>query len=346
MKTPHFLDLFSEFKRKVDQHIFEKLPLKHDIPEIELLYKMMRDYPSRSGKGLRPGLLMTFNRAFGGSDEKSLNTAAALEIFQNWIVIHDDIEDGSDLRRGQPALHVKYGMPLALNAGDALAGKMWELIYKNKNILGNETAMKVFNEFLIMYSKTTEGQHIELGWEHNRKWDLTADDYFSMCKRKTAWYTCISPSWIGSLIAGAGDNLKKVFILFGEELGVAFQIQDDVLNLIGDKEKYGKEIGGDILEGKRTLMLIDLLSKCEQDEKQFAIESLDRAREKKDPGIINDILGLMNKYGSIEYAISVSKEKAKNSRHTFLDQINGHIVNEEYQDVIIDLIDFMVEREL
>ncbi|UCE66270.1 MAG: polyprenyl synthetase family protein [Candidatus Zixiibacteriota bacterium] len=345
MDTPHFLDLFREFKQKVDEYIFNKLPINHDIPEIELLYEMMRDYPSRSGKGLRPGLLMTFNRAFGGSDEKSLNTAAALEIFQNWIVIHDDIEDGSDLRRGQPALHVKFGMPLALNAGDALAGKMWELIYENKNILGNETAMKVFNEFLIMYSKTTEGQHIELGWERNRKWDLTADDYFCMCKRKTAWYTCISPSWIGGLIAGAGQNLKDAFIQFGEDLGVAFQLQDDILNLVGDRKKYGKEIGGDILEGKRTLMLIDLMTKCTKNEKRFVIDSLDRAREKKDPRIINDILEMTNKYGSIDYAISISKEKARNSRRTYLDQIDGNIVNDEYQKVIIDLIDFMVERE-
>lgn len=345
MESPHFLDLFKEFKQKVDQYIFEKLPLDHDIAEIRLLYEMMRDYPSRAGKGLRPGLLMTFNRAFGGSDEKSLITAAALEVFQNWIVIHDDIEDGSDLRRGQQALHLKYSMPLALNAGDALAGKMWELIYENKNILGDETAMKVFNEFLIMYSRTTEGQHIELGWEHNRKWDLTADDYFSMCKRKTAWYTCISPSWIGSMIAGAPDNLKEAFIRFGEDLGVAFQLQDDILNLIGDREKYGKEIGGDILEGKRTLILIDLMARCKTDEKQFIIESLDRAREKKDPAIIRDILKLMNKYGSIDNAISVSKEKARNSRRTYLDLINGHIVNDEYQKVIIDLIDFMVERE-
>jgi len=308
MDAPHFLELFKDFKQKVDEYIFEKLPLDHDIPEIEFLYEMMRDYPSRSGKGLRPGLLMTFNRAFGGSDEKALNTAAALEIFQNWIVIHDDIEDGS--------------------------------------ILGNGLALNVFNEFLIMYSRTTEGQHIELGWEHNRRWDLTDGDYFSMCERKTAWYTCISPSWIGGLIAGAPENLKDSFILFGRDLGVAFQIQDDILNLTGDKKKYGKEIGGDILEGKRTLILIDLINKCDSQEKQFVIESFDRAREKKEPGIIEDILVLMKKYKSIEYAASVSQEKAKSARQSYLKHINDYIAIEEYQKVIIDLIDFMIEREL
>jgi geranylgeranyl diphosphate synthase type II len=345
MKSPGFLNLFKEFKQNVDQYIFDRLPLDHDIPEIELLYYMMRDYPSRAGKGLRPGLLMAFNRAFGGNDDKSLNTAAALEIFQNWIVIHDDIEDGSDLRRGEPALHVKFGMPLALNAGDALAGKMWELIYENRNILGNGIAMGVFNEFLNMYSKTTEGQHIELGWENARKWDLSDEDYFSMCRRKTAWYTCISPSWIGGLIAGAPENLKEHFIQFGLDLGVAFQIQDDILNLTGDMNKYGKEIGGDILEGKRTLMLIHLINDCAPDEKTFVIESLDRAREKKDPGIIESILDLMKKYKSIEYAAGVSQELARGARKVFLENINDHL-EDEYRQVIVDLINYMVEREL
>jgi geranylgeranyl diphosphate synthase type II len=345
MAANHFLDLFTEFKKKVDGYIFDRLPLEHHVPEINLLYEMMRDYPSRSGKGLRPGLLMTFHRAFGGGDDKSLNTAAALEIFQNWIVIHDDIEDGSDLRRGEPALHVKYSMPLALNAGDALAGKMWELIYENSGILGYEMAAEVFREFLFMYSQTTEGQHIELGWENSRRWDLGPEDYFAMCRKKTAWYTCISPSWIGSLMAGAPRVLKESFVQFGLDLGVAFQIQDDILNLIGDKEKYGKEIGGDILEGKRTLILIDLMNKCSRDESRVIIESLDRARENKNPEIVQIILSMIDKYGCIRYAASVSREKARRARRVFFQNIEKHL-QEDYRQVVIELIDFMVDREL
>lgn len=345
MSTPRFFDLLKELKEKVDEYIFKELPLDHEIPEVDLLYKMMRDYPSRFGKGLRPGLLLAFNRAFGGSDEKALNTAAALELFQNWIVIHDDIEDGSDLRRGQPALHVKHGMPLALNAGDALAGKMWELLLKNKIILGHEKTLAILNEFLIMYAKTTEGQHIELGWENANRWNISEEDYFVMCRRKTAWYTCISPAWIGSLIAGAPDSLKASIIDFGFELGVAFQIQDDVLNLTGDREKYGKEIGGDILEGKRTLILINLINKCGPEEKSFIVNSLDRVRESKDQNAINDIMKLMNNYGSIEYAAKVSHDLARNARQIYLDSIDSRI-DKEYRQVFLDLIDYMVAREL
>jgi len=138
MNKPDVFALLSGLKSDVDRYIFNFLPLRHDIPEIDLLYQMMRDYPSRSGKGLRPGLLLLFNRAYGGNDSQAINTAAALELFQNWIVIHDDIEDQSDLRRGLPALHIKHGVPLALNAGDALAGKMLEMLLQNKSILGRE----------------------------------------------------------------------------------------------------------------------------------------------------------------------------------------------------------------
>lgn len=337
-------ELLRSLKSKVDRRIFEFLPLKHDIPEIDLLYKMMRDYPSRAGKGLRPGLLLIFNRAFGGSDEMALNTAAALELFQNWIVIHDDIEDESDLRRGLPALHIKHGVPLALNAGDALAGKMWEMLLKNRDILGADKTLRLYDEFLYMYSQTTEGQHIELSWVNERKWNLTEEDYFNMCRRKTAWYTCITPSWTGALIAGADPSVRDIMIRFGMDLGVAFQIQDDVLNLVGDIGKYGKEIAGDLWEGKRTLVIIHLLGKCSSDERDFVISTLNKNREEKAQGEIDTILQLAKKYGSIEYSMGISQQMAKSARQIFTDSIDGSI-DSQYRKIILDLIDFMVNRE-
>jgi geranylgeranyl diphosphate synthase type II len=344
MNNSSVFDILKSFKDRVDRYIFDILPDGHEIPEVDLLCKMMRDYPSRAGKGLRPGLLMIFNRACGGSDDLSLNTAAAMELFQNWIVIHDDVEDQSDLRRGLPSLHVKYGIPLAINAGDALAGKMWELILKNREILGPERTMIIFDEFLKMYSQTTAGQHIELAWERGGRWGVTEEDYFAMCRRKTAWYTCITPSWIGCFIAGSHPGMRDKIVKFGLELGVAFQIQDDVLNLIGDKEKYGKEIGGDILEGKRTLMLIDLLKKCDTDERSFIIETLSRQREDIDEALVADILSLMDRYDSIAYAIETSQKMAKNARKIFIDTFDKSI-DKKWKSILLELIDFVVTRE-
>lgn len=337
--------LLKALKTAVDKRIFDFLPQGHAIPEIELLYRMMRDYPSRPGKGLRPGLLLIFNRAFGGHDEKALTTAAALELFQNWIVIHDDIEDQSDLRRGLPALHVAYGVPLALNAGDALAGKMWEMLLLNREILGPEKTIRLIEEFLGMYAETTCGQHIELAWVNDRCWDISEDDYFNMCRRKTAWYTCITPSWAGAVIAGAGLEFRSRLVQFGMDLGVAFQIQDDVLNLVGDIDKYGKEIAGDLWEGKRTLVLICLLKRCKPAEKAFVLDTLNRDRGKKHSDEIARILDLMKAYGCIEYAVGVSQRMALNARQIFIDSVAGSI-DQQNRDIIIDLIDFIVKREL
>jgi geranylgeranyl diphosphate synthase, type II len=345
METGGIFELLRTLKGDVDRYIFEFLPERHDIPEIDLLYRMMRDYPSRAGKGLRPGLLMIFNRAYGGRDEMALNTAAALELFQNWIVIHDDIEDQSDLRRGQPALHIKYDMPLALNAGDALAGKMWELLLRNREILGPEIALLILEEFMRMYSETTSGQHIELAWMRERRWDLGESDYFNMCHRKTAWYTVITPAWTGAMIAGAGDDIRDTLIKFGLDLGVAFQIQDDVLNLSGDIGKYGKEIGGDIWEGKRTLVIIDLLRKCSAAERQAVLDILNKDRDKKCASEIDTILTLIRTYGCLDYAAGISQKLAIMARDTFTQKIDGAI-DPEYRKILLDLIDFIVHREL
>lgn len=208
-----------ESKAKIDEFIFKALPVKDPVPEIELLFAMMREYPQRSGKGLRPGLCLLSCKAFGGDSDKALTTAAALELFQNWIVIHDDIEDDSELRRGLPALHVKYNTPLAINAGDALAGKMWEVLLENQNILGAGKSFAILKEFSAMLNKTTSGQHIELSWVDNNRWDLTEEDYLVMCKNKTAWYTAVAPMRLGAIIAEAPQEALTKMVDLGLKLG-------------------------------------------------------------------------------------------------------------------------------
>lgn len=339
-------DLFSvlkDYKKLIDDYIFSRLPQKHDIPEINNLYVMINDYPHRSGKGLRPSILLIFCRAFRGQVETALNTAAALEIFQNWIVIHDDIEDGSELRRGQPALHVKYGIPLALNAGDALAGKMWEFLSNNRQILGPELTLDIIDQFLNMYSKTTEGQHIELSWVQNNRWDLTKDDYFTMCQYKTSWYTCATPAWTGALIARADKKCEAIIVQFGISLGIAFQIQDDVLNLVGNEKIYGKEICGDLWEGKRTLITIDLMQKASAHEREFLKRTFDMPRHEKQAGDMNEILGMIKKYGCIERAIALSREWASRARESFSRLDN--LIDPEQRQIVIQLINFMIDRK-
>jgi len=338
-----FFSVLKSYKKQVDEYIFEVLPRSHSVPEINNLFEMMNDYPQRGGKGLRPSVLLIFCEAFGGSIKRALNTAAALEIFQNWIVIHDDIEDDSALRRGLPALHVKYGVPLALNAGDALAGKMWELLKDNRKILGANLTLDVIEQFLEMYNMTTAGQHIELSWVQNREWDLRTEDYLDMCRRKTSWYTCATPAWVGALIAGAVRSYREPIIDFGLDLGVAFQIQDDTLNLVGDEKTYGKEIGGDLWEGKRTLITIDLMKKADAKERKYLEEIFDQPRTRKKAEDIERVMGLIRKYGCIEGAMRTSVDLATQAREKFT-RLDGAI-GETQRELILEMINFMIQRK-
>jgi geranylgeranyl diphosphate synthase, type II len=308
-------DLQDEMKRvkaRVDDLILtELLPKSSGVREVDLLYRMMRDYPSRTGKGMRPFLCVTACRAAGGKEDDALLTAACIELFQNWILIHDDIEDGSELRRGEPALHKKYPETLALNAGDALHAKTWEALLMNQRRLGMRKTLSIMDEFSHMVNQTTEGQHMELGWVAGKRWDLKEKDYFEMCVRKTSWYTVASPCRLGAIVAGAPAGVLKNLREFGIDLGVAFQIQDDSLNLVGDATKYGKAKSDDILEGKRTLILLHLLEVASQSERDKVIAIMNKDRNTKTPADVAYVLSLIDKHDAIGFARKRAAELLK-----------------------------------
>jgi geranylgeranyl diphosphate synthase type II len=286
----------------IRRFVDDTLPREHRIPEINGLYAMMRDYAARGGKMIRSKLLVASSLAHGGTFDAALPLAAALEMFQDWVLIHDDIEDESEERRGKPALHRIHGVPLALNAGDALHVYMWQVIYRS-NIPG------AFEEFLEMIHRTAEGQQIDLGWIAANRWDITEADYLELVQRKTAYYTVVAPLRLGALAAGLEPDprLKQA----GLDLGVAFQIRDDWLNLAGDRAVYGKEIGGDLLEGKRTLMLVHLLNHLQDAERLEATRILTQLRADKTQGQMEEIMRLIRQTGSLEYAQGVADMHAR-----------------------------------
>jgi geranylgeranyl diphosphate synthase type II len=300
---PNLQEEMSRVKSRVDELILnELLPSSSPVPEVDLLYRMMRDYPSRPAKGLRPFLCVVTCKAMGGEEEDALLSAASIELFQHWVLIHDDVEDQSELRRGQPALHKKFGESLAINAGDALHAKMWKSLLGNERRLGHAKTLKIMEEFSRLVDETTEGQHMELVWVRDGRWDLGESDYFEMCTRKTSWYTIASPCRLGAIAAGASDEDMAKLLQFGLKLGVGFQIQDDVLNLVGDKDKYGKAISDDLLEGKRTLILLRLMNQVGGGEKSRLLDVMGKERENKTEQDLQYVLSLMKEHGVIEYA--------------------------------------------
>lgn len=283
------------------------LPEGAGRPELQAFHAMLRDYPIRGGKGIRSELLLASARAYGvrpgtPQEEGALWLAAALELFQNWVLIHDDIEDDSEERRGRPALHRLHGVPLAINAGDALHVYMWEAALR----AGVPGAPE---EFLFMIHRTAEGQHLDLSWVEAREWTLREADYLEMVRLKTAYYTVVVPLRLGALAAGAVP--EEAFTPAGLALGAAFQIRDDVLNLAGDGAKYGKEIGGDLLEGKRTLIVLHWLAHAPREHKQVFLEQMRRGRADKDAAAIADIHRWLLESGSVGYAQAYADEQAR-----------------------------------
>jgi geranylgeranyl diphosphate synthase, type II len=151
-------------------------------------------------------------------------------------------------------MHRRAGIPIAVNTGDSMNALAMRLFRKTGDRLGPAAAMRIFDEVDHLVVETLEGQAVELGWVHDNHLTIGVDDYMRLVLKKTAWYSFIHPMRIGAIVANGNDwNLGR-FDRFGYLLGLAFQISDDVLNLIGDAGRYGKEIDGDLWEGKRLCL--------------------------------------------------------------------------------------------
>lgn len=238
------------------------------------LYALAADYPARGGKRFRPALLLLCAALAGDAAARALPSAVALELFQNFALVHDDIEDNSQIRRGAPTLHLKHGIPLALNAGDLLFGLVYEALLENESLLGAVGALEVQRRFALAFRHTFEGQAMDIAWSQGSHMP-GREEYAVMIGKKTGWYSGRTPCEVGALIGGADAQLVEVLGSFGEKLGVGFQVRDDLLNLVADSAGeapaafgggYGKEHGGDIAEGKRTLIVIELLERMEPEE--------------------------------------------------------------------------------
>ena len=352
IETNSLTNLLKSNKEELDQLVLNFLPRSHGTAAISSLYAMMRDYPERGGKGVRGSMCLLWCELFRGKREDALITAAALELFQNWILIHDDIEDESDLRRGLPALHKKYGVALSINAGDALHGKMWELLLTNRDSLGSELSIRILSEFCTMLNETTEGQQMELLWTTSGNWNITERDYLLMVTKKAAWYTCISPARMGVTLTSATlspedhENLMARLVSLGTDLGIAFQIVDDVLNLTAEPRKYGKEILGDLFEGKRTLMLIHLLNNCSTLEKNRVIATLSQPRQKKSRKEVLKVFELMEKHGSVDYA-KVAARKYSESALSQYDKLTSEykLTSSERCATVRLLMQYLTKRD-
>jgi geranylgeranyl diphosphate synthase type II len=309
------------------------------------LYDLIPLYPQRSGKGFRPGLCIATCRAFGGSTRSVLQSAVAIELFHNAFLVHDDVEDGSINRRGKPTLASEFGLPIAVNVGDAMNVLSIRPLMKNLEVLGPTLTWRVFSEIEHMVQQSVEGQAMELGWVRDNVFDLDDDDYLRMTLKKTCWYTCIHPCRIGALVGAGGTIDPDRFNRFGYYMGAAFQIQDDLLNLVGNEAKYGKEIGGDIWEGKRTLVLIHLINQCVKQEKRRLKKFLSTPRLERSVEDVGWVYSLMHRYHSMEYARDAARQLADAALVEF-NHAYGDLPDSPDKAFLHNIVLYMIERDL
>ena len=309
-----FLERLSWYRDMLSDTLAEGIPSGE--PERHL-YGLVRDFLKRSGKGLRPALCIAAARALGGRGEDALPAAAGLEMLHNGFLVHDDIEDGSDWRRGAATMHRSAGLPIALNAGDSMNALAMRLFRKAGERLGPAAGMRIFEEVDHLVVETLEGQAMELGWVRDNDLTVTTDDYLRLVLKKTAWYSFIHPLRIGALVANGDDTNLDRFDRFGYLIGAAFQITDDVLNLNGNVARYGKEINGDLWEGKRTLLLTHAFSQANSTDRTWIRSFLARPRERRLPREILRLHDIIASTGSIEWARQAANAFAEAAAREF-----------------------------
>lgn len=317
--SPLVADMLQEYGSTTREAMARYLP---DGYPTRYLYELVADYPTRGGKMMRPSICIATARAFGASPADAVRSAVAIELLHNAMLIHDDIQDSSAMRRGAPTLHMMHGVPLAINAGDALFLLSLRPLLDNVIPSGATLALRIFREMETVAWHSLEGQAIELGWIRDNILELTDADYLDMVLKKTCWLATIHPARVGALIGSRGVIDLEPFIRFGFFLGAAFQIQDDLLNNIADN-CYGKELNGDLYEGKRSLLLIHAYRNSSKSERTKLAKLLRRPRDKRKQEDVAWMLALMATHGSVDYVRRFAHALAGAALHEFASSYGG-----------------------
>ena len=224
------------------------------------LYEPITYTMDLGGKRLRPVLVLMACEAVGGDINRALTPAIGLEMFHNFTLLHDDVMDKADIRRGKPTVHVKWDDNTAILSGDAMLTMATQLIA--------QAPADVMPQVMDLYNRTAmeiyEGQQYDVDFETRN--DVTVDEYIEMIRLKTSVLLGCACK-MGALIGGADEATAQLFYKVGENLGLAFQLQDDMLDVWGDEATFGKAIGGDIMNNKKTFLLINAMQRATGDHK-------------------------------------------------------------------------------
>ena len=230
----------------------EKFNKRHFPNHTETLYDPAQYILGLKGKRIRPVCVLMGNELFGDINPDAFHVAAAVELFHNFSLIHDDIMDKAPLRRGMETVHTKYGESTALLAGDVMLVQSYEYLNKIKT----DYLHKIFSLFSKTAKEVCEGQQLDMDFE--KRETVSFDEYLNMITLKTSVLLAASLQ-LGAILGGAREGSQSLLYDFGKNLGIAFQIQDDYLDAFGDPSLVGKQVGGDIIANKKTFLMIHAL---------------------------------------------------------------------------------------
>ncbi|MDW8076591.1 MAG: polyprenyl synthetase family protein [Nitrososphaerota archaeon] len=348
------LSMLKEYSRLVEKAIERYMPRKFTQEEAVRLFGVPRfsyepesltraisepfwDLMDRGGKRWRPVLLLITYEALGGKAEDIVDMAIIPEIVHNGTLIVDDVEDNGDFRRGKECIHKIYGVDIAVNVGNTMYYLPLLGLLNDKRVPPDKmlAIMRCYVEEMLRLSL---GQAMDIAWHKGLVEEITEEHYMQMCAFKTGSLSRMAVG-IAGIMAGADHRLLENLKEFAESLSIAFQIQDDILNIVGDMTKYGKEIGGDIKEGKRTLMVIYALKHLSKDEANRLKEIL--SLHTSEPSLIEEAIALIRKSGAIEYASKVARELVSKS-WSMLDAL---LPETPAKKKLKALADFLITRE-
>ena len=332
-----FEDYLDRYADRVGDAINSFIP-KGSHPDMDrYLYTPLLQYSRNGGKRHRPLICFAACMAVGGDASKALSAAAAIEHFHTAALIHDDIADEAELRRGEPCMHLREGLGLAINVGDLGLQMVNGTVAKDPN-LDDHTKVRVLTELIEMTKRTIEGQALDIGWARDGRYDISPEDYLVMATCKTAHYSGAVPLAIGAIIGGGTETQIEGLRNYGLDTGLAFQIQDDLLNLIGESESTKKGFRDDITEGKRTLVVVHALKNLDETDRSRLIKLL--SAHTKDRDDLDEAVAIMNKSGSIEYARNYAENLTSIAKNRLVDMI----APSKSRDLLISMADWFVSR--
>ena len=301
------------------------------------LYSPLRAYSENAGKRHRPLICFEACRAVGGDMQKATSAAAAIEHFHTAALIHDDIADEGEMRRGMPCMHLTEGVGLAINVGDLALSTVNGSVVDDP-LLDDSTKVRVISELINMTRRTIEGQAMDLGWARDERFDISPEDYLVMATHKTAFYSGAVPLAVGAIIGGGTPAEVEALRSFGMKCGLAFQIQDDLLNLIGTEESTKKDFRSDIAEGKRTLVVVHALQNATDADRQRLIDIL--SSKQRDPEVLAEAVDILERTGSIDYARAYAQNLTEQAKVVLSEGLKPS----DSREVLLSMADWFVER--